>query len=82
MTKTQLETLEFIAEFTDGHGYPPTLRDIALGCGDLHQNAICDRLKPLKRDGLVTSQPKIARSLILTALGKETVARCGKRGRP
>ena len=33
LSAKQQRILEFIHEFCDEHGYPPTVRDIQLGCG-------------------------------------------------
>lgn len=73
-TARQLEVLAVIADYTEGHGYPPALADLraALGVSSVH-TVVC-HLDALRRRGLVESTPRVARSLRLTAAGRRVLS--------
>lgn len=75
MTKVQRQTLDFIADYIDAHGYAPSIKDISREFGVLSTNTVNDRLQALMRDGLITRRPRIARSMVLTQLGLEKTGR-------
>lgn len=59
-TPIQMRTLAFMREFVAKHGMPPTVREIGDHFGH-GTNAVNDRLVSMKRKGLVTHTPMIAR---------------------
>jgi SOS-response transcriptional repressor LexA len=71
----QFDTLFFIADHIDKHGYAPSCNDIAREFGGLQSQAVIDRLKALERHGLITRKRYVARSIVLTRLGLEKAGR-------
>ncbi len=71
LTVVQLRIFTIVATFIDTEGYPPTLREIAARNGTASTNWISDLLKQLQELGLLGSQYKKARALVLTTSGKE-----------
>jgi LexA DNA binding domain len=68
----QVDVLRFIAEQIDGHGYPPTRREICLGIGIGPKStlAVDEQLARLARKGLLRVTPKIARGIAITTAGR------------
>ena len=62
-TPRQADVLVFIAAFTTEKGYPPTVREIARAIGVASTQGAADHLRLLKLKGLITSDPKTARSI-------------------
>ena len=77
MNVTALAVLQAIRQLTaERHGQPPSLREIARAVpaqrGKQTSTAtVQHRIQDLVRLGLVTRWPRIARSVVLTAKGKE-----------
>lgn len=76
MAQTQYSTyhirqtlLQQIADFWQLHGYAPSQRELAEG-GGFTLFSVNYNLKRLAEQGYVTYEPKIARSLQLTAKGE------------
>jgi hypothetical protein len=68
-TDRQLDYLRAIADFTDEHGFPPTIREICILVGVLSNNAVGETLRALRRKGLLMFVDRTARSIELTAAG-------------
>ncbi|WP_074892049.1 LexA family protein [Pseudomonas graminis] len=62
LTVVKAETLRFITQYINQHGYSPTIADLADAVGVRH-NAIAERLARLLRKGAITKKPGIARSV-------------------
>jgi SOS-response transcriptional repressor LexA len=75
ITPVQRETLDFIANHIDKHGYAPSVNDISREFGGLRCQAVVDRLRSLERRGFITRQRYKARSIVLTRLGLEKAGR-------
>lgn len=60
-TQIQLDTLAFMHAFIAEHGYPPTVREIALHFGLRSMNAVISRLLLMQRKGLVRNTPRASR---------------------
>ena len=61
----QLRMMEFIREFMDENGLPPTVRDIQAAC-DISSTSVVDyNLRILERDGYLRRKPDIARGIEL-----------------
>jgi repressor LexA len=75
MTRVQRETLDFIADFIERNGFPPSIKEISRAFGVLSTNTVNGRLLALIRDGLITRRPRMARSITLTQLGLEKTGR-------
>lgn len=59
------DLLEYIRQYKEQHGYPPTIREcgayLGRGASATHQ-----RLRKLERDGLIRTTPGIPRSITIT----------------
>jgi len=71
VTDRQMSALEFLLNYTQGHGYPPTIAEVAAGLG-VTNNAASDRINALQRKGCVTRpDKKTARSITITKKGMQ-----------
>ena len=61
----QKEVLGFINQYIEHRGYPPSLRDIATGCGMSSSSVARHHLKVLERHNYVRREPKISRSIVI-----------------
>src|SRR5579885_1561326 len=59
----QQDVLNPIVELTDGHGYPPTLQELATALGLKNRMTVHQHVVALKKKGLVIWEPKLNRSL-------------------
>ncbi len=65
LTTRQSEILEFIREFADANGFPPTRAEIAASLGFASINAAVDHLKALERKGALELLPNASRGIVL-----------------
>lgn len=65
LTKRQGQVLDFISEFVDGHGYPPTVREVASRFGFRSPRAAHDHIRALLRKGYLKQNPGSPRALTL-----------------
>ena len=65
LTKRQQEILQFIRQFMDAEGFPPTRAEIARALGFLSVNAAEDHLKALVRKQAITILPGTSRGIRL-----------------
>ena len=70
LTARQQQILEFIYQFAEAEGYPPTRAEIARALGFRSANAAEDHLKALARKGAIELQPGASRGIRLT--GRES----------
>jgi REP element-mobilizing transposase RayT len=65
LTDRQQKVLEFLRDYIQGHGFPPTLREIgdAVGIGNL--TAVRGHLSALEKKGRILKSPDKARSIQL-----------------
>jgi repressor LexA len=70
LTKRQQEIWEFLVEYVDAHGYPPTVREIGEEVGLASPSTVHAHLANLERAGLIKRDPTKPRALELT--GRET----------
>lgn len=61
-TALQAETLVWIREFIEREGMPPTIRELCAHFGVKSSNAMSDRLRAMRKKGLLRNTPKSARS--------------------
>ena len=71
----QRRILEFIAEFLDEHGYPPTVRDIGRAVGITSTSVVDYNLRILEREGYLRRARDVSRGIELA----EDVVRRGRR---
>ncbi|MEW5913607.1 MAG: transcriptional repressor LexA [Thermodesulfobacteriota bacterium] len=63
LTARQAQVLDFIQEFTSGHGYPPTVREVAANFGFRSPRAAHDHMKALEKKGFMRSRAGRPRAL-------------------
>lgn len=71
MTDIQLKILEFICEFISGRGFPPTVREISRAFGWNTTSNVQQHLERMQRDGLITREKDMARTVRPTPAGGE-----------
>src|ERR1700726_2379457 len=69
LTPRQRQIWEFLVEYVDGHGYPPTVREIGEQVGLASPSTVHAHLANLERAGLLKRDPTKPRALEL--LGRE-----------
>jgi repressor LexA len=72
LTTRQQEIWQFLVEYTNGHGYPPTVREIGEAVGLASPSTVHAHLANLERAGLLKRDPSKPRALDL--IGHRTVA--------
>jgi len=72
LTERQQEIWQFLIEYTDGHGYPPTVREIGEAVGLASPSTVHAHLANLERAGLLKRDPSKPRALDL--IGHRTMA--------
>ena len=72
LTARQQEIWQFLVEYTDGHGYPPTVREIGEAVGLASPSTVHAHLANLERAGLLKRDPSKPRALDL--IGHRTLA--------
>ena len=60
LTERQQEIYEFVVEYVDGHGYPPTVREIGERVGLASPSTVHAHLANLERAGYVRRDPTAA----------------------
>jgi len=65
--------LDFINEFMEDKGYPPTVREIMHGCNVRSTAVVQHHLKVLEREGYICRDPELSRSITLAQREKSTV---------
>jgi repressor LexA len=66
LTERQREILDFLTSYLDGHGYPPTVREIGEAVGLASPSTVHAHLANLERAGLIKRDPTKPRALELT----------------
>ena len=70
LTQEQVRLLAFLRDFTARNPYPPTVRELAGGCG-ISSTSVADRhLRRLEEGEYLTRRPGIARGRVLTERGR------------
>src|SRR6188474_3209208 len=72
LTTRQQEIWQFLAEYVDAHGYPPTVREIGDAVGRASPSTVHAHLANLERAGLLRRDPTKPRALEL--IGRERAA--------
>ena len=80
LTGRQQEIWDFLVEYVDGHGYPPTVREIGEKVGLASPSTVHAHLANLERAGLLKRDPTKPRALEL--VGRRAVAAGSDGGRP
>jgi repressor LexA len=66
LTKRQQEIWDYLVEYVDGHGYPPTVREIGEKVGLASPSTVHAHLANLERAGLIKRDPTKPRALELS----------------
>ncbi len=74
LTDRQTEIWQFLVEYMDGHGYPPTVREIGEHVGLASPSTVHAHLANLERVGLIKRDPTKPRALEL--IGHRRVGPC------
>jgi repressor LexA len=72
LTQRQQEIWQFLVEYVDGHGYPPTVREIGEAVGLASPSTVHAHLANLERAGLLRRDPTKPRALELVGHRRET----------
>jgi repressor LexA len=67
LTPRQTEIYEFIVEYADEHGYPPTVREIGDAVGLASPSTVHAHLANLERAGMLRRDPTKPRALVLSS---------------
>jgi repressor LexA len=74
LTTRQQEIWQFLAEYVDAHGYPPTVREIGDAVGLASPSTVHAHLANLERAGLLKRDPTKPRALELVGRKREEPA--------
>ncbi len=74
LTARQQEIWGFLVEYVDGHGYPPTVREIGEAVGLASPSTVHAHLANLERAGLLRRDPTKPRALELVGHRREQTA--------
>ncbi len=68
-TTRQKKILDYIRDFISEHDYPPSIRDIQLGCNVSSTSVVDYNLRALERLGYLRRDREVSRAIELTAAG-------------
>jgi repressor LexA len=71
LTGRQQEIWDYLVEYVEGHGYPPTVREIGSAVGLASPSTVHAHLANLERAGLLRRDPTKPRALELVGLRRE-----------
>jgi repressor LexA len=74
LSAKQQAILNFIRNFMNERGYPPTIRDIARGCHISSTSVVDYNLKILEREGCIRCDPGISRGIGFPKAGNQRTA--------
>ena len=74
LTARQREIWSFVLDYSDRHGYPPTVREIGEAVGLASPSTVHAHLANLERAGLLRRDPTKPRALELVGRGKASAA--------
>jgi len=74
LTARQQEIWQFLAEYVDGHGYPPTVREIGDAVGLASPSTVHAHLANLERAGLLRRDPSKPRAIELVGRQRSEAA--------
>jgi len=63
LSEKQRRILEFIRDFIEEHGYPPSVRDIQRGCNISSTSVVDYNLHILHREGYIRRSPEVSRGI-------------------
>jgi repressor LexA len=78
LSKRQSEIYDFVLEYVDDHGYPPTVREIGEAVGLASPSTVHAHLANLERAGYLRRDPTKPRALEVTGRGSAPAAAAGR----
>ncbi|MDP2719471.1 MAG: transcriptional repressor LexA [Dehalococcoidia bacterium] len=63
LSEKQKKVLEFLTNYTDARGYPPSIRDIAAACKISSTSVVDYNLKVLENGGYIRRDPEVSRGI-------------------
>src|SRR5436305_2724565 len=82
LTGRQQEIWDFLVDYLDRHGYPPTVREIGDAVGLASPSTVHAHLANLERAGLLKRDPTKPRALELSGRGRAAETEVPKQGLP
>jgi repressor LexA len=82
LTGRQQEIWDFLVEYVDAHGYPPTVREIGEAVGLASPSTVHAHLANLERAGLLKRDPTKPRALELVGRGRAEAAHVAAEAMP
>lgn len=76
----QCQVLEYIAEYSELNGYPPSVRDIGEHVGLASPSTVFTHLTSLERKGFIKKQKDSARAIIILPKGWEVLGKTEREG--
>jgi len=67
LSSKQQQIIDFLRRFLADRQYPPTIRDIVVGCGLSSTSVVNYNLKILEKEGYIRRQPEVSRGIVLPA---------------
>jgi repressor LexA len=80
LTARQQQIWNFLVEYVDGHGYPPTVREIGEAVGLASPSTVHAHLANLERAGLLRRDPTKPRALELSGRERPAAGRPSREG--
>jgi repressor LexA len=65
LSSKQQQIMDFIRRFLAERYYPPTIRDIVVGCGLSSTSVVNYNLKILEREGYIRRRPEVSRGIVV-----------------
>ena len=66
LSERQTRIIEFLGEYTEEHGYPPSIREIGAAAGISSTSVVSYNLKRLEEKGFISRDEEISRGITLT----------------
>ena len=64
--RRRVEIMKRLRAFIDAHGYAPSVRELVVLCEYNSTAAVAHQLVILEKEGRITRQPGLARSIVIT----------------
>ena len=81
LSERQHRILEFLSEYVEENGYPPSIREIGAAAGISSTSVVSYNLKRLEEKGYIDRDPEVSRGLKIAATGPAQVIRLPLLGR-
>lgn len=73
LSERQSRIIEFLSEYTEEHGYPPSIREIGAAAGISSTSVVSYNLKRLEEKGFISRDEEISRGIALTNTARTQV---------